>query len=217
MVSAKQPASLADELLRGDLDCGGAVFAGFPSSKDASELVATVTKEAKQAIIEAAPVFRRSGAGPHARRSCPRSRGSRLRRGCRRRRSVPCSSSRSSSSSLVVAPPLAVAPSGLKAGCRDRYATGLRPVLEPESPRPLTAQRHGQVQSACPPDRHGARLLSRPKQTQSPCSSTDCQTPQQNAGSRFTIVSSNQHALAGDMARAVSAYVMGATTPEPHA
>ena len=110
MVSAKQPASLADELLRGDLDCGGAVFAGFPSSKDASELVATVTKEAKQAIIEAAPVFRRSGAGPHARRSCPRSRGSRLRRGCRRRRSVPCSSSRSSSSSLVVAPPLAVAP-----------------------------------------------------------------------------------------------------------
>jgi hypothetical protein len=53
-------------------------------------------------------------------------------------------------------------PSGLKGRCRDRYATGHGPPLTPEPLRPLTAQRHGQAQSPCPPDRHGARLSSRP-------------------------------------------------------
>jgi hypothetical protein len=35
------------------------------------------------------------------------------------------------------------------------------PPLTPQPLRPLTAQRHGQAHSPCPPEPHGARLISR--------------------------------------------------------
>lgn len=56
-------------------------------------------------------------------------------------------------------------PSGLKGRYRDRYATGLRPALDPGASTAPPAQQHGQEQQPLPAQPRGARLVSRPNPT----------------------------------------------------
>ncbi len=69
-------------------------------------------------------------------------------------------------------------PSRLKGRCRDRYATGLRPALDPGASTAPPAQWHGQEQAPLPAQPHGARLV--PAQIPLHKVSTvpgDCQSP----------------------------------------